>query len=354
MSDTWIGRILLTDEDGVYTKSHAKVLNLDQCDGSAINASTQPNLASIAERGTVEYTGIAPSIASSTRGITTNGLHYYILSASGIVRQYSTDWVATGVTYSVAAQTAKTSALLWDGVHFWVVAETHKKLYQYLPGFVYTGLVKDMSYVGDYPQGMAYDGLNYWVSASNKLHQLDPNLDPTGVEYGLRDSGSAGVVIFGGFFWVQDYGRDRLYQYYLDGGRSGPSIYNGDYTTLAFAVGPHHSGDGFYLCGFSGARNAFWYTGDPTRPTMIAPAGSGNPYKIIGDLVWEQIGDTISTGSDKIRGKSGDYEFDALLNDGSAVDPNTHPQLHAIMQTLPNDTQPASPNQPFKTVADLT
>lgn len=44
MSTTWIGNIVLSQEDGIYDDDGVKYLDLLECDGSEIDETVYPNL----------------------------------------------------------------------------------------------------------------------------------------------------------------------------------------------------------------------------------------------------------------------------------------------------------------------
>jgi len=181
----------------------------------------------------INYTGTSFSIDnpdSSTRGITWDGTHFWVMgSFTQRVYQYTAAGVYTGTSFNTGFQVVGGMDITWDGTYFWIVDIEHD-VYKYAADGTYTLTYFNVTAQDSTPRGITWDGNNFWIvgQQNERAFQYTSEFVYTGTSFStISEIDSLGGMTWdGNSFWIidQQEQKNTVYQYTAAGVYTGNSF----------------------------------------------------------------------------------------------------------------------------------
>lgn len=275
-----IGDIVRSPHSKVKNSAGNDKYDLLECDGSAIDEDLYPILYNILPLSDWTYTGgVSSTFPGSSKSLHWDGTFWWI-SSSNIIRQYSSDWVSTGVIFTMPTGviTGITSIEDYLYVTAWYPTKSIRKIDKS------TGtVVSEFDINSTMSTSITTDGIYLFVLNDDSLEikkysEQGVLLGSLGV---TSSPNSSGISYSDGFFYISG----RLYYPYvvkqsMDGVNSevlfGYIPTQSDVTALALKDGS------IWITG-SSSNNATEFKQGMLKPS-ITSLGPQSTYKIVGDL----------------------------------------------------------------------
>jgi hypothetical protein len=291
MSNTWIGNIIITNEDGIYNDEGDKALDLLECDGSLLDEELYPLLIGKLPVPSYTYSNTSFSVSSEEAtplGMTWDGSYFYIAGQVGdTVYQYDSDGLYTGFSFSAGGGgNVELRGLGWDGSSLWAINVSDSTAYQYGTDGVPTGISFSVYSEVPSPYGICFDGTNLWVcdggGSLKKMYEYTLTGTPTGnfISFSTEIDFPADIDWDGTHFLVSDWLGDIVHKYTSSGDYVGVVLDASNLETALRAVVV--VGEDLWVMG-SATTSAYKYSSAYKTPTMTSP-DANTPYKIVADL----------------------------------------------------------------------
>lgn len=124
------------------------------------------------------------------------------------------------VSFSTDNQFGIAEGICWDGVNFWIVSSSSKRVFKYSS----TGIYLDISFpvtTDTNPTGICWDGNNFWICGNqlNRAYKYKADGSSTGIYISAdtQDSNIQGIIYIDGIFGILGSTTRALYKYDMDG-----------------------------------------------------------------------------------------------------------------------------------------
>ncbi len=299
-------------------------------DGSVVDKAKYPELwgktPSSGNRLSAEYLGVAFSIIdpiSDFLGITTTKKNLWILSrAKKEVHEYTSVGVKTGRVIDFSGEQQLATDCCYREEHIYVVGNTPKMCHKYKLDGTYTGVSFPLAYTGTTIAHEARKDV-FLVCQSGVTYEY--TIDGTYVKQLLSNATCSGLVVNDTSVLYADNSASLLIERDLNDLTKtisshamvepsithGVTVLNNKIYTVLYTKNDILNYDGWY---------------EERKLPTLTDKDSSCPYKVVADLHRFKIGEEIRSYKDKYQ-EDGVNKYDALVQDGSAVDKATHPVL---------------------------